>query len=301
MKRLVLALAVLALPAQAASLRPMTTLASPNVRLLDLFDDAGPGAERVLGPGPAPGARIVVEAPQLAAIARQFGVDWRPASGSDRAVLDRPGRMLPREDVVAALRDALSAVGVADDGEIDLPGFATPLVPAEAATRTTIEQLDHDVATGRFTALLSVTGEGMTALRQRISGTLVEMTTLPVPVRRLLPGAVVRADDLQMARVRASTLRGEVARQPAQAVGLALRRQAIPGQPVLLSDLTRPLVVTKGARVAMQLVAPGLMLLAQGQAMEAGAMGERIQVLNTASRAVVEAEVVGPDRVRVAP
>jgi flagella basal body P-ring formation protein FlgA len=106
---------------------------------------------------------------------------------------------------------------------------------------------------------------------------------------------------LQMARVRASTLRGEVARQPAQAVGLALRRQAIPGQPVLLSDLTRPLVVTKGARVAMQLVAPGLMLLTQGQAMEAGAMGERIQVLNTASRAVVEAEVVGPDRVRVAP
>ena len=54
----------------------------------------GPKPTRVLGPGPAPGGRIVVEAAQLAAIARQFGVDWRPASPADRAVLDRPGRML---------------------------------------------------------------------------------------------------------------------------------------------------------------------------------------------------------------
>ena len=71
------------------------------VRLSDLFDDAGPRAGQVLGPAPAPGARIVVEAPQLAAIARQFGVDWRPASPADSAVIDRPGRLLPREDVLA--------------------------------------------------------------------------------------------------------------------------------------------------------------------------------------------------------
>jgi len=51
----------------------------------------------------------------------------------------------------------------------------------------------------------------------------------------------------------------------------------------------------------MQLLAPGLLLLAQGQALESGAVGERIQVLNPASRAVVEAEIVGRDRVRVAP
>ena len=35
--------------------------------------------------------------------------------------------------------------------------------------------------------------------------------------------------------------------------------------------------------------------------MEPGAIGERIRVLNPTSHAVVEAEVIGPDRVRVAP
>jgi flagella basal body P-ring formation protein FlgA len=49
----------------------------------------------------------------------------------------------------------------------------------------------------------------------------------------------------------------------------------------------------------MQLVAGGLSLTAQGQALEGGAVGDRIQVLNPGSRAVVEAEVVGIDRVRI--
>ena len=35
--------------------------------------------------------------------------------------------------------------------------------------------------------------------------------------------------------------------------------------------------------------------------MEPGAIGERIRVLNPVSRAVVESEVIGPDRVRVSP
>ena len=63
----------------------------------------------------------------------------------------------------------------------------------------------------------------------------------------------------------------------------------------------RPAMVQKGATVLMVLDSPGIALTAQGQAMEAGAIGERIRVLNPISRAVVEAEVVGPDRVRVAP
>lgn len=287
--------------AQAATLRPMTTLASPMVRVADLFDDAGSSAARVLGNGPAPGARIVIEAAQLAAIARQFGVEWRPNGGNERAVLDRPGRMLPREDVVAALRAAFAATGAAADGEIDLPGFTTPLMPTEIRTAVAVEQLDIDGASGRFTALLSITGEGMSAIRQRASGTLIEMIEVPVAARRLVAGALLRADDLRTVRIRANLVQGEIVRSAAQIDGLAPRRQINAGQPVPVAELTRPMVVGKGAKVAMQLSAPGLQLLAQGQALEAGAMGDRIQVLNTASRAVVEAQVVGVDRVRVEP
>jgi len=294
---LLIALA-LAGPLHAATLRPITTLAAPVVRLADLFDGLVADGTVVLGPGPAPGGRIVVEAAQLAAIARQFGVDWRPA-GQERAVLERPGRLLPREDILAALRSALVGVGAPNDGDLDLPGYAAPLVPAEAAVRPEVEQMDYDATTGRFVAMLSVAAEGMLTQRQRIAGTMHEMAEVPVPLRRLAPGTVLRASDIHTARVRVATLRGEVARGPEQVVGMALRRTVLPGQALALADLSRPMAVAKGARVTMQLVAGGLSLTGHGQALESGALGDRIQVLNPASRAVLEVEVVGPDRVRV--
>ena len=288
-------------PAIAASLRPLTTLQAPVVRLSDLFDDAGPEAARVLGTAPAPGGRIVVEAAQLAAIARQFGVEWRPSSTSDRAVLDRPGKLLAREPVLAALREALTAISAPADADIELPGFTAPLVPPEAEPQAAIEQLNFDAGTGRFTGMLAVTAENMPTLRLRLSGTVQEMVEVPVLVHRLLSGSVIGPADLQMTRVRAGLVRGDVARSPAQAVGLAVRRQVMPGQPLLLAELGRLAAVQKGAHVTMQLQAPGLTLLAQGQALESGGIGDRIQVLNPTSHVVVEAEVVAPDRVRVTP
>src|SRR5690348_17518212 len=131
MNRLLLASVVLTLAgahAQAATLRTMTTLHAATVRLADLFDDAGANAQRVLGPGPGPGGRIVVEAQQLGAIARQFGVDWHPASSSDRAVLERLGRPLRRDDVMDAVRSALIGAGASADCDVDLAGFSPPLV-----------------------------------------------------------------------------------------------------------------------------------------------------------------------------
>jgi len=128
---LVVALALTA-PATAATLRPLTTLDGPNVRLGDLFDDTGQDAGRVLGSAPQPGARIVVEAAQLAAIARQFGVDWRPASLADHAVIERPGRLLPRSVVIDALRTALHGVGAGED----LDGSFAPLPGIRASQRS---------------------------------------------------------------------------------------------------------------------------------------------------------------------
>jgi len=127
---LLVCLLMWSLPAEPATLRSATTLQQPQVRISDLFDDAGPEAERVLGPGPSPGGRIVVEAAQAAAIARQFGVAWRPASSADRVVIDRPGRLLAREDLLGALRSALLGAGAQDAFEDALLGRqAAPQFP----------------------------------------------------------------------------------------------------------------------------------------------------------------------------
>jgi flagella basal body P-ring formation protein FlgA len=297
----VLAICIGAANAEAATLRSTTTLHASVVRLSDLFDGAGANADRVLGPGPGAGGRIVVEAAQLGAIARQFGVDWRPASSGDRTVLDRPGRPLRREDALDAVRSALIATGVSPDCDIELSDFTPPLVPLEANPRPVVSDMDYDATAGRFGAVLSISGEAMEPIHLRLAGRVDDTIELPVATTRLLAGSVLRADDMHIARVHTSLIHGEVMHRPSDAVGMQVKRQLAAGQPLAVSELTRPAMVQKGATVRMELDSPGIVLTAQGQALEAGAIGERIRVLNPVSRATIEAEVIGPDRVRVAP
>jgi flagellar basal body P-ring formation protein FlgA len=297
----VLVAGAVAASAHAASLRTATMLHAPVVRLSDLFDDAGANAERVLGTAPGPGGSIVVEGPQLAAIARQFGVDWRPASPADRAVLERAGRLLPREDVLKAVKAALIAAGASPECEVELPGFTPPMVPAEASPQSLATQLDYEAGAGRFNAILSVTGTGMEPINLRLAGQVDDTIDLPVAVARLATGTVVRADDVRMARVHVAMVHGEVLHAAGDAVGLQLRHAVVAGQPFAVAEMMHPALVQRGSDVQMQLQAPGISLLAQGVALESGATGDRIRVLNPSSRAVVDAEVIGPGRVRVTP
>lgn len=303
MRRTILILAALLSGGQAwgASLRGLTTLHGPLVFLRDLFDDAGANADRVLGPGPAPGDRIVVEAAQLNAIARQFGVAWRSVSSADRAVLEWPGRALRQDEAMAAIRAAVTAAGAPEDIDVDLAGFSPPMVPAETEVSVTVSQLEYDSDSGRFSAALTVTGDNMSAVTTRISGRAEEAVEVPVTVTRLLPETVLRAEDVRLTRVRVSRVPADVAHDVDHIVGMQLRRPVAAGQPLRLEELMRPPLVQRGAIVRMELADGELALSAQATALDDGARGERIRVQNTSSRAFLYADVIGPGRVRVAP
>ena len=297
MRALLLAF-LLPMTVQAATLKPYTTLEGPVVRLSDLFDGTD---ARPLGPAPAPGARITVEAPQLTAIAHMFGVDWHPAGPGDRAILERPGRTLSRDDVLAPLRTILQNAGAPRDSDIELPIPSIAPLPAGAAPALEFTGTEYLASNGRFTTLLTVNAEGVPPVQLRLSGHVQEMVELPVPRRAMFPGDIVMAPDLQWTRLRIGLARTDVIRFPAQAVGQALRRSVQPGQPITLADLGRPVVVLKGAPLALTLDSPGLALTAQGVATEPGGVGDRIHVSNPFSRAIVEAEITGPGRARVVP
>ncbi len=291
----------LAHAAAAASPRSAVQLAGPQVRLADLFDDAGPEADRVLGPSPPPGGRLVVGAAQLAAIARQFHVDWTPATQTERVVLERPGRAVPKEAILGALRTALAGAGCTGDCAVDLPLTPRLIVTPDMDPAPLVEQLDYDAAAGRFAAVLSVAASGEAPQRARVSGRAAPTVAVPVLARRLWPGAVITAADVQVARVRATQIGTETAQAPEQMVGRSLRHVVMPGQPVPLAELAAPELVRKGSIVTLQLDVGGLSLRAEGEALQAGGLGERIAVLNPLSHAVVQAEIVEPGGVRVVP
>jgi flagella basal body P-ring formation protein FlgA len=301
-KILALALLLLGLPAQAqelATLRPFATVEDAVVRVSDLFEGAGLRAGAVLGPAPAPGQRQVIEAAQLAAIARQQGIAWRPVGGADRVVLERPGRPVAREEVMALLRAALRAQGLDEEAEIELSAFAPPLVPMAAFVQMAVEQATLDAPAGRFAATLAVAVEGMPTARLRLGGRVIATQPMLVAARRMAIGEVVGPRDVRVIRVPASRLRPGAADRPEQVVGQALRRPAMAEQPLLVADVAQPVAVERGATVTMLYEVPGMVLTAQGRVLEAAGRGAMVPVMNLASRVVIEAQVIGPGRVRV--
>jgi flagella basal body P-ring formation protein FlgA len=297
----ILMLMLAAVSAQAASLRTATTLHSQYVYLRDLFDDPGRNADRLLGPGPAPGERIIVEAAQLNAIARQYDVAWRSISSGDRAILEWPGQPLALDAVARAVRDALAATGDRSDYDIELPDFSPPTVPSGAPPGLLASQLEIDRGNGRFAALLTVTAEGMKPMTMRIGGRAEAMIEAPVAVARLKQEAIVRAEDLRMGRVASASSDRDVARSMDQIVGMQLVRPIAPGQKLLLSDLTRPALVRKGTVIQAELSAGGLSIAGQVLAVDTGGAGEVVRVQNITSHLYLFARVTGPGRVTVTP
>ncbi len=290
---------VAVLPADAATLKPLSTLTGATIHLSDIWD--GVIVDKALAPAPAPGARITVPSAQLAAIARDYGVDWRPNSSGDRIILDRPGRAVTRDDVKPAIVAALPGAGIAADAELEIGAIAADPVPAEAKLDITTSQFDVDPTSGRFTALLTIAAAGMPDTQIRLTGHVQEMTEVPVLRRRFLPGEVIGARDLGWAKVRATLARGDVVHTPAQAIGLATKRSMQPDQPIPIAEIGRAMVIQKGEYVTVSLESTGLAISARAIATEPGGVGDHILVLNELARATVEAEITGPGMARVIP
>jgi flagella basal body P-ring formation protein FlgA len=240
-----------------------------------------------------------VEAAQAAAIARQFGISWHSRTNAERVVIDRPARLLGREEFIAALHSALAGAGASPDADVELVGYAAPLVAEGGNFQAAIEQVDFEPVSGRFTATLAMSIAGEPVVRMRLSGRAQEMVDAVVPTHRLALGTVLRSEDVQMVRVKVVPGHPDIAHTLEQVVGKAARRQVATGQPLLLSDVGRPFIIQKGSRVMMLLQAPGLSMTATGLATEPGGLGDRITVVNSFTGALIDGIVSGNDQVEI--
>ncbi len=299
LRRALIALIACTAPALAVpTLRPHTTLESGQVRVGDLWDGTGARAGDLVGPAPAPGAQIVVGAEQLAHIARLHGIDWHPASGSERTVIDRPGRPLTRDEVIDALRPALTrANDDPADTDIELSAFVLPTVPAGVLPTLSLEQISQDPISGRFGAVLNVMAEGMQPQRLPLSGRVIATQEVPVATRRLPLGTTIAPSDIRMARLPVARLPADVVIEPP--VGLTTRRTISPGQPFTTASAARPATIEKGTPVTVTIQNGGLILQLRGRALTSASLGETVQIENPNSHETIEAEVLGPGRARM--
>jgi flagella basal body P-ring formation protein FlgA len=81
---------------------------------------------------------------------------------------------------------------------------------------------------------------------------------------------------------------------------MAVKRPLRIGQAVRAADLMKPEIVRQNEAVTITYERPGIVLSVRGKALEAGAEGDVINVLNIQSKRTLQTTVTGPGRVSAA-
>ena len=174
-------------------------------------------------------------------------------------------------------------------------------VATDQAPTVAIEDLRFDPRRGQFSATLVAPADHPEATRVAVRGRVHEVMSVPVLRRHAAVGQLIDAADLTSARIRIARLGQNAITDPADVVGKSARRALRPGRPLRAGDLRVPIAIAKGALITMIYSAERLLLTATGKALESGAKGDVIRVVNTHSHQTVEAVVARAGEVIVRP
>jgi flagella basal body P-ring formation protein FlgA len=301
-----LAFATLAVAGPAAAgevvLKPAVIVTGDIVHLGDLFADLP--ADKVQLPAaysPRPGERVVLDAERLMEIARVQGVAWQPKSRFDRVVVERASRLIDRNQITEMVATGLRSSGVGKDDKIVLDNDNLRLyVPIQATRQLQLRDLRYDPQTRRFSALL-LADPSATDSVQPIAGRVIRMVELPVPARALNRDDVIGARDLQWVKLPADRLDQSVVSEQAQLVGQAASHFLRAGEPIRSADIHPPVLVTRGSLVTMVYQTPAMTITVRGKAIQDGAKGETIRVMNIQSKRELDAVVADAGTVVIGP
>ncbi|MGF1631437.1 MAG: flagellar basal body P-ring formation chaperone FlgA [Kiloniellaceae bacterium] len=286
------------------TLRAGAVVEAEVVRLSDLFDGISDPALAAtpVARAPEPGVSVEVGARWLFAVAKAHSLPWQPRSRYERIGLRRASHDISAEEIEAALRLALADQGI--NGEVllvlDNPELRLRL-PSDSGGGLRVTRLTLDPSNGRFLAQVVAPPSGEPQARLSITGRAVELTEVPVLRRVVKPGEIIRERDIEWVSVQVNRLTRTTVLDSDTLVGMSPRR-AIRAQDVIRStDLQTPVMVTKNSLVTIRLLTERMELTVQGRALEDGAEGDVVRVMNTKSNTVVNAVVVESGTVVVVP
>ncbi|MBK1634768.1 flagellar basal body P-ring formation chaperone FlgA [Rhodovulum adriaticum] len=88
---------------------------------------------------------------------------------------------------------------------------------------------------------------------------------------------------------------------PAQAIGQEARVTLYPGRPIMAGNLGPPALIERNQIVTLTYVTAGLRIRAEGRALDRAGAGDRLRVMNLASRSTVTGTATAAGHVAVGP
>jgi flagellar basal body P-ring formation protein FlgA len=299
-------LGALAIPAMARAdglrLRGDVTARGDVLTLGDLVEGAPDSlAGRPLFRSPALGATGTIQTRRIVDAAAALGLAGLETGGRVQIAVQRAARRLGPPDLEAALKRGLETgfgvdprtVAVRFDG--DGPVL---LAPSDLAGQAVALDVTYDPRTRRVSGLVSL-GDRQASLR--VSGVVIELREVAVLVRALSRGEAVKAEDVAADRRPREAVAADAQPGGAAIVGEVAQHALAAGTVLRVSDTAPPELVARGETVTIVYETPGISLSMRGLAGESGRLGAVVNVVNVASKKVLQTTVIGPGRVSVSP
>lgn len=284
-------------------LRANVEIADDLVRIGDVIDNAGAAADIAIYRAPDLGTTgSLPVATVLAALRahRVIGVDTRDIR---EVTVTRLARTVPAKDIERAVAEALQhrhGLGDAEDLTLTFDREIEARV-LQASQTGPMQLVDErfDTRNGRFDVSFNVAGEpGVAAAKLRFTGTAIENVNTAVLLRDVGRNDPIKASDVAVERRPKAEAGSDTASRDA-AVGMQARRPLRAGQVLRTADLAKPDLVQRDQGVTLIYDAAGIYLTARGKALETGAEGDVVSVLNQQSKRTVTGTVVGRGQVAV--
>ena len=299
-----LLLAVGAVPAAAQGtprLKPQATVASDLVRVGDLVENAGSASGTPIFRAPDLGETGTVPARAVVDAARAAGLIAIDTRGLSEVSVTHASRTIATDEIeqrIVALLTRRFPLGKPENLKLT---FDRELQGIEVALTSTAEpaasRINYDRSTRRFDVTFEVADSMRT--QWRYTGVAVETVEAAVLSRAVARGDLVRQSDIVVQRRPKAEFSAEPPAAAAEIVGLASRGNLRAGQVLRNTDLMKPEIVKKGEIVMLNYEVPGIVLTMRGQAVESGAQGDMVNVLNPNSKRTIQGIVTAPGRVSV--
>lgn len=161
--------------------------------------------------------------------------------------------------------------------------FEVQLYPGGPDEAKLVSAFWMDQSSGQFAANV-VTDQGET---WRVTGVATLMVEVPVPLRRLLPGAIVTKADLTLQDLPYERVNSFAVLQRSQLVGMQVKRVLAAGRPVQAQSVTPPIVVGQGDRVLIEYHKGRMALSVPGRAITSAQADQQVRVINLVSNRTV--------------
>lgn len=292
----------LALADERPVLRSQVMTLSEIVTVGDFYSNAGLLSQKPLFRSPDMGTSGNVPASLVAERARAAGLETAGTDGLRTVVVYRGATKLNRDQLAGLVRTALAERNAGLDADrLEIRLLQAPdqvLADPKVHDPIRIDRIEWSASGGHFTLHASVAVEFGTEplILSGIATEMIEIAALTQPVRR---GDILKEEDVDMLRMPRNKVPAGAVNDVSEIVGKQARTNIRANAPLSHRDFQHPVLIKRGEKITVTFEMPGMKLTSRAQAMDDGAKGDVIDVMNLQSRRIVPAIVTSRGQVRV--